>query len=74
MVEIKRRNIKLGRDLILLSEADEEAGSQGIQWLIKNAWPKIDAEFAFNEGGRFGNPGTELACSWFRPRKKFQRA
>ena len=51
MVEIKRRNIKLSRDLILLSEADEEAGSSGIQWLIKNAWPKIDAEFAFNEGG-----------------------
>jgi acetylornithine deacetylase/succinyl-diaminopimelate desuccinylase-like protein len=51
MVEIKRRNIKLSRDLILLSEADEEAGSSGIQWVIKNAWPKIDAEFAFNEGG-----------------------
>jgi len=51
MVEIKRRNIKLSRDLILLSEADEEAGSAGIQWLIKNSWPKIDAEFAFNEGG-----------------------
>jgi acetylornithine deacetylase/succinyl-diaminopimelate desuccinylase-like protein len=51
MVEIKRRNIKLGRDLILLSEADEEAGSTGIQWLIKNSWPKIEAEFAFNEGG-----------------------
>ena len=51
MVEIKRRNIKLSRDLILLSEADEEAGSSGIQWLIQHAWPKIDAEFAFNEGG-----------------------
>jgi acetylornithine deacetylase/succinyl-diaminopimelate desuccinylase-like protein len=51
MVEIKRRNIKLSRDLILLSEADEEAGSTGIQWLIQHAWPKIDAEFAFNEGG-----------------------
>ena len=51
MVEIKRRNIKLSRDLILLSEADEEAGSSGIQWLIQHAGPKIDAEFAFNEGG-----------------------
>ena len=51
MVEIKRRNIKLSRDLILLSEADEEAGSSGIQWLIQHAAPKIDAEFAFNEGG-----------------------
>lgn len=51
MVEIKRRNIKLDRDVILVSEADEEAGSTGIQWLTANAWPKIDAEFALNEGG-----------------------
>src|SRR5579871_6238458 len=51
MVEIKRRNIKLNRDLILLSEADEESGSSGIQWLIQHEWPKIDAEFALNEGG-----------------------
>jgi len=51
MVEIKRRNIKLGRDLILLAEADEEEGSTGIQWMIQHAYPKIDAEFALNEGG-----------------------
>ena len=51
MVEIKRRNLKLNRDLILVSEADEEGGMQGIQWLIQNAWSKIDAEFALNEGG-----------------------
>ncbi|MGH9591447.1 MAG: M20/M25/M40 family metallo-hydrolase, partial [Bryobacteraceae bacterium] len=51
MVDIKRRNIKLDRDLILLSEADEESGSTGMQWLIQHAYPKIDAEFALNEGG-----------------------
>ena len=51
MVEIKRRNLKLNRDLILVAETDEEAGSTGIQWLIQNAWPKIDAEFAINQGG-----------------------
>lgn len=51
MVEIKRRNIKLSRDVILLSEADEEEGSTGIQWMIQHAWPKIDAEFALGEGG-----------------------
>jgi acetylornithine deacetylase/succinyl-diaminopimelate desuccinylase-like protein len=51
MVEIKRRNLKLSRDVILVSEADGEAGMTGIQWLIQNAWPKIDAEFALNEGG-----------------------
>ncbi len=51
MVEIKRRNIKLGRDIILLSESDEEAGSSGIQWLLQHAAAKIDADFALNEGG-----------------------
>lgn len=51
MVEIKRRNIKLTRDIILLSEADEEAGSSGIEWMTQHQYPKIDAEFALNEGG-----------------------
>jgi acetylornithine deacetylase/succinyl-diaminopimelate desuccinylase-like protein len=51
LTELKRRNIVLRRDVILMSESDEEAGSTGIQWLIRQAWPKIDAEFALNEGG-----------------------
>jgi acetylornithine deacetylase/succinyl-diaminopimelate desuccinylase-like protein len=51
MVEIKRRNLKLSRDVILVSEADGEAGMTGLQWMIQNAWPKIDAEFALNDGG-----------------------
>ena len=48
MVEIKRRNIHLTRDIVLVAEADEEAGSLGIQWLVQSAWPKIDSEFALN--------------------------
>jgi acetylornithine deacetylase/succinyl-diaminopimelate desuccinylase-like protein len=51
MTELKRQGTVLRRDVILLAESDEEAGSTGIQWLIRNAWPKIDAEFALNEGG-----------------------
>jgi len=51
MVEIKRRNLKLTRDLILIAEADEQSGSTGIQWLIQHAAPKIDAESAINLGG-----------------------
>jgi acetylornithine deacetylase/succinyl-diaminopimelate desuccinylase-like protein len=51
MVEIKRRNIKLGRDLILVSESDEEVGSTGIDWLAQHQFQKIDAEFALNQGG-----------------------
>jgi acetylornithine deacetylase/succinyl-diaminopimelate desuccinylase-like protein len=51
MIEIKRRNIKLGRDIILLSESDEESGSTGIEWLIQHQFAKIDAEFALSQGG-----------------------
>jgi acetylornithine deacetylase/succinyl-diaminopimelate desuccinylase-like protein len=51
LTELKLRNAVLQRDVILLSESDEETGSTGITWLIRNAWPKIDAEFALNEGG-----------------------
>jgi acetylornithine deacetylase/succinyl-diaminopimelate desuccinylase-like protein len=49
MVDLRRRRIVLDRDLILLSEADEEAGSLGATWMVQNAWAKIDAEFALNE-------------------------
>jgi acetylornithine deacetylase/succinyl-diaminopimelate desuccinylase-like protein len=50
VVELKRK-LQLDRDVILLAEADEEAGSTGISWLIQNAREKIDAEFALNELG-----------------------
>ena len=50
-VELKRSGVALKRPVILLSEADEESGSTGIIWLIHNAYAKIDAEFALNEGG-----------------------
>ncbi len=49
MVDLHRKNVRLDRDLILLSEADEEAGSLGATWVVAHAWNKIDAEFALNE-------------------------
>ena len=51
MVEIKRRSIKLDRDVILLAESDAEGNSTGIQWILQHVYPKIEAEFALNEGG-----------------------
>jgi acetylornithine deacetylase/succinyl-diaminopimelate desuccinylase-like protein len=49
IVDLHRRKIVLDRDLILLSESDEEAGSLGATWMVAHAWPKIEAEFALNE-------------------------
>ena len=51
LVELKRHSAMLKRDIILLSESDEESGSSGITWLVQNGYAKIDAEFALNEGG-----------------------
>ena len=49
MVDLHRRRVVLDRDIILLSESDEEAGSLGATWIVQHAWAKIDAEFALNE-------------------------
>ena len=49
IVDLHRRKAVLDRDLILLSESDEEAGSAGMIWMIQHGWDKIDAEFALNE-------------------------
>ena len=44
-------HVPLARDVIFLAEADEEGGPHGTWWLAEEAWPKIDCEFALNEGG-----------------------
>ncbi len=49
MVDLARRKVVPDRDVILLSEADEEAGSGGAHWVIEHVYGKIDAEFALNE-------------------------
>src|ERR1039457_2957205 len=49
MVDLQRRKVVLDRDIILLSESDEESGSLGATWMVQHAWAKIDAEFALHE-------------------------
>jgi len=49
---LAERKVKLDRDVIFLVEADEEGAlPYNTEWLAKSWWPKIDAEFALNEGG-----------------------
>ena len=49
---LAENKVPLARDVIFLAEADEEGGlSYGTPWLAANHWPKIDCEFALNEGG-----------------------
>jgi len=41
----------LHRDVILVSEADEESGQYNTSWLAESHWNLMDCEFALNEGG-----------------------
>ena len=51
VLEIARSKTKLSRDIIFLSEADEEGGLYPTRFLAEKHWDKIDCEFALNEGG-----------------------
>ena len=53
MVGLKRANVRLTRDVILLAEGDEEQGGQaGMKFAMDRYWEKIAAGFSLNEGGR----------------------
>ncbi|HLK18947.1 MAG TPA: M20/M25/M40 family metallo-hydrolase [Bryobacteraceae bacterium] len=55
MLELKRLNVPLDRDVIFLAEASEESASGpvrvGIDYMVQQHWPEIEAEFALAEGG-----------------------
>lgn len=48
---LAENRVPLARDVILLAEADEEEGNFDTDWLARNHWSDIDAEFVLNEGG-----------------------
>ena len=51
-LELKRSRVKLDRDVIFLAEAGEESSTQvGIDYMVREHWPEIDAEYAITEGG-----------------------
>lgn len=41
------------RDIIVLTDCDEEAGSYGSGWLTQNHWDKVDCGMVLTEGGWF---------------------
>jgi acetylornithine deacetylase/succinyl-diaminopimelate desuccinylase-like protein len=51
VINLAKNKVPLSRDVIFLSEADEEGGLYNTRWLAEHAWDKVDCEFALNEGG-----------------------
>lgn len=51
IMELVKNHVPLHRDVIFLSEADEESGPYGTSWLAESHWNLMNCEFALNEGG-----------------------
>lgn len=52
---LKRNQVPRARDVILMANADEEAGGHnGAGWMVREHPDLIRAEYAINEGGGFG--------------------
>ncbi len=52
MLQLKRLNVGLDRDVIFLAESGEEGNTRvGIEYMVNEHWPEIEAEFCFAEGG-----------------------
>jgi acetylornithine deacetylase/succinyl-diaminopimelate desuccinylase-like protein len=55
MLQLKRLGVSLDRDVIYVAEASEESSTTpvnvGIDYLVKEHWPDIEAEYALAEGG-----------------------
>jgi acetylornithine deacetylase/succinyl-diaminopimelate desuccinylase-like protein len=61
MLMLKRGNVALDRDVIFVAEAGEEASTgPGIQYLVDEHWPEIDAEACIAEGGTVRREGGQV--------------
>lgn len=78
MIALKRREVPLSRDVILVANADEETGSTGAEWFTREKKALLrNAEFLLNEGGHnrlsdagrteyYGIGVTEKVPYWLR--------
>jgi acetylornithine deacetylase/succinyl-diaminopimelate desuccinylase-like protein len=55
ILQLKRLQVPLDRDVIYIAEASEESSTAptnvGIDYLVRQHWPDIEAEYALAEGG-----------------------
>jgi len=61
MIELKRLNVALDRDVIFLAESGEEGTtSVGIDFMAKEHFDRIDAEYCLAEGGQTSRTGGRI--------------
>jgi acetylornithine deacetylase/succinyl-diaminopimelate desuccinylase-like protein len=75
MLLLKRQNIPLDRDVIFLAEAGEEGSSRlGIQFMVNQHFPEIDAEFCYAEGGNVTRVNGKVKFASVQTLEKIPRA
>lgn len=61
MLELKRQNVALDRDVIFLAESGEEGATEnGIEFMVQEHFDKIEAEFCLAEGGSVARGSREV--------------
>ena len=61
MLELKRQNVPLSRDVIFLAESGEEGATEyGIEFMVNEHFEKIEAEFCLAEGGSVARVNREV--------------
>jgi acetylornithine deacetylase/succinyl-diaminopimelate desuccinylase-like protein len=75
MLLLKRSGVTLDRDVIFLAEAGEEGSVRyGIDFMVKQHWPEIDAEFCFAEGGSIVRIGGKIQYASIQTSEKIPYA
>src|SRR5436190_10379665 len=74
MILLKRLNVPLDRDVIFVAEAGEEGGDPvGIDYLVKEQFPKIEAEYCLAEGGGVTRKDGRVAYATIQTLEKIPR-
>jgi acetylornithine deacetylase/succinyl-diaminopimelate desuccinylase-like protein len=75
MLTLKRQNVPLDRDVIFLAEAGEEGSTRvGIQFIVNQHYPLIDAEYCLAEGGGVNREGGAVKFASVQTLEKIPRA
>jgi acetylornithine deacetylase/succinyl-diaminopimelate desuccinylase-like protein len=74
MILLKRLNVPLDRDVIFVAEAGEEGGDPvGIDYLVNQQFPKIEAEYCLAEGGGVTRKDGRVAYATIQTLEKIPR-
>jgi acetylornithine deacetylase/succinyl-diaminopimelate desuccinylase-like protein len=72
---LKRLAVPLARDVIFLAESGEEGNSNfGIQYMVGQHFPEIEAEYCLAEGGGVSRIGGEVKYATVQTLEKIPRA